>query len=438
MGAAWTEKEIVHLLNRTGFYVDQSSVSACMELGKEETVRRLVAGESLTGASSELQPLQQVKADGKELKADSIGDQQTYWLYRMVTSEAPLIEKMTLFWHGHFATSYQKVKEIPIIIRQNELFRKYALGNFHDLVVEVGKDPAMMLYLDSNNNKKGKPNENYAREVMELFTLGIGNYTEQDIKEAARAFTGWSYNKQLDELKFNKGQHDAGIKTILGDKGNFDESSTVDVLFKQEALSHFMATKLLKFFAADEPSEEWVHQVASDFAASNHVGEVLTKLFLSDTFYEPQYQGSLIKTPVEYIVGILRAFRIPMSKGFAQASRKMGQELYLPPDVAGWRGGTTWLMTTSLLARYQFAESVTKRINNTLLTTKDYKLDEASTAEDWVSQYAQNAGVWYLGEQTAKVLAQYADETFVHSAQKAAGMKGLLQLIMISPEAQMK
>ncbi|WP_282937066.1 DUF1800 domain-containing protein [Paenibacillus sp. RC67] len=438
MSAAWMEKEIVHLLSRSGFYADKRSVSACIELGKEETVRRLIAGESLTGTVSELQPLEQIKADGKELKADSIGDQQTYWLYRMVTSEAPLVEKMTLFWHGHFATSYQKVKEIPIIIKQNELFRKYALGNFHDLVLEVGKDPAMMLYLDSNNNKKGKPNENYAREVMELFTLGIGNYTEQDIKEAARAFTGWSYNKQLDELKFNKGQHDTGMKTILGEKGNFDESSTVDVLFKQDALSHFLATKLLKFFATDEPSAEWVNQVAADFAHSNNVGEVLSKLFLSDMFYNTEYQGSLIKTPVEYVVGILRAFRIPMSKGFAQAARKMGQELYLPPDVAGWRGGTTWLMTTSLLARYQFAESVAKRINNTLLTSKDYKLETSTAAEDWVTQYAQNAGVWYLGEQTTQVLSKYADETFIHSAQKAAGMKGLLQLIMLSPEAQMK
>ncbi|WP_036746371.1 DUF1800 domain-containing protein [Paenibacillus sp. UNC451MF] len=438
MGAAWTEKEIVHLLNRTGFYVDKSSVSACMDMGKEETVRRLIAGESLTGAASELLPLEQIKADGKELKVDSIGDQQTYWLHRMVTSEAPLIEKMTLFWHGHFATSYQKVKEIPLMIRQNELFRKYAMGSFHDLVLEVGKDPAMMLYLDSNNNKKGKPNENYAREVMELFTLGIGNYTEQDIKEAARAFTGWSYNKKLDELKFNKGQHDNGSKTILGEKGDFDESSTVDVLFKQDALSHFMATKLLKFFATDEPSEEWVNQVASDFANTKNVGEVLSRLFLSDAFYNAEHLVSLIKTPVEYVVGILRAFRIPMSKGFAQASRKMGQELYLPPDVAGWRGGTAWLMTTSLLARYQFAESVAKRINNTLLTSKDYKLESTAAAEDWVSQYAQNAGVWYLGEQTSQVLAKYADETFVHSTQKAAGMKGLLQLIMLSPEAQMK
>ncbi|GAA4836819.1 hypothetical protein GCM10023310_12910 [Paenibacillus vulneris] len=438
MGAAWTEKEAVHLLSRTGFYVDKRDVSVCIELGKEETVRRILAGEALTGGGSELLPLAQVKADGKELKADSIGDHQTYWLYRMVTSEAPLIEKMALFWHGHFATSYQKVKEVSLMVRQNELFRKYALGSFHDLVLEVGKDPAMMLYLDSNNNKKGKPNENYAREVMELFTLGIGNYTEQDIREAARAFTGWSYSKQKDELKFNKGQHDGGTKTILGEKGNFDESSTIDVLFNQEALHHFMATKLLKFFAVDDPPEEWVQQVAADFAESNNVGEVLSKLFLSDTFYDSKYQGSLVKTPVEYVVGILRAFRIPMSKGFAQASRKMGQELYLPPDVAGWRGGATWLMSTSLLARYLFAESVAKRINNALFGGNDYKLDAEATAEDWVHQFAQNAGVWYLGEQTAQVLTKYAEDTFVHSAQKAAGMKGLLQLIMISPEAQMK
>jgi len=438
MGAEWKEEKAVHLLSRAAFLAGKQDVSACMELGKEETVRRLIAGESLTGAAAELLPLEQVKADGKELKADSITDQQTYWLYRMIATEAPLIEKMTLFWHGHFAVSYQKVREIPLIVRQNELFRKLALGSFRDLLIEVGKDPAMMLYLDSNNNRKGKPNENYAREVMELFALGLGNYTEQDIKEAARAYTGWNYNKQTGELKFNPKNHDAGKKTVLGQTGNYNETTVVDVLYAQEALSQFMARKLLQFFAANEPSAEWVNEVAADFQNAGNVGEVLSKLFLSDAFYDRAVQGSLIKTPVEYVAGILKALRIPLSKGFAQAARKMGQELYLPPDVAGWRGGTTWFMTTSMLARYQFAESVAKRLNGALLSGADYSMDASASAEDWVSRFAQNAGVWFIGEHTRQVLAQYAEETFIHSKQKTAGMKGLLHLVMASPEAQMK
>jgi uncharacterized protein (DUF1800 family) len=438
MPIKWTEKEAVHLLKRAGFYAGKKDVNASLELGQEETVRRLIAGQSLTGTWTDIQALEMLMADGKEMKADSIGDQQTYWIYRMVNSESPLIEKMMLFWHGHFVTSYQKVREIPLIIRQNEIFRKYAVGNFHEMVLEVGKDPAMMLYLDSNNNRKGKPNENYAREVMELFTLGIGNYTEQDVKEAARSFTGWSYDKKLDEVKYNNGQHDTGIKTLLGEKGNFNETTLVDVLFKQNALPQFMAKKLLKYFAVNEPSADWVNLVADDFVKSKTIGDVLYKLFMSEAFYDPALQGSLIKTPIEYVVGILKAFNVPLSKGYAQAARKMGQELYLPPDVAGWRGGETWLMTTSLLSRYQFAESIAKRLNAKTFSETDYTLDNLAKPEDYVSRFIQNAGIWYINDQTMQVLSKYASDSFVYSMQKTNGMKGLLQLIMISPEAQMK
>lgn len=339
MGAAWTEHEVVHLLNRTGFYTSKTDIEACLSLGQAESVRRLVAGESLTGKTASLQSITELTADGKEMKADSIGDQQTYWLYRILNTEAPLIEKMTLFWHGHFSTSFSKVNDIPLMLRQNELFRNYALGNFHELVLQIGKDPAMMIYLDVNSNRKGKPNENYAREVMELFTLGIGNYTEQDIKETARSLTGWSYDRKEGQVKFNKGQYDAANKTVLGETGAFNETTVVDVFFKQEALPQFIAKKLLKWFAVDEPSQEWVDLVAGDVSKDQTIGEVLTKLFMSDAFYNPEIQGALIKTPIEYVAGILKAFNIPLSKGFTQSARKMGMELFLPPDVAGWRGG---------------------------------------------------------------------------------------------------
>jgi uncharacterized protein (DUF1800 family) len=438
MGVAWTEREAVHLLSRTGFYTSKDDIQACLLLGQGETVRRLVAGESLTGKTAALQSITELTADGKEMRADSIGDQQTYWLYRILNTESPLIEKMTLFWHGHFSTSFSKINDIPLILRQNELFRNYALGNFHSLVLEIGKDPAMMIYLDVNNNRKGKPNENYAREVMELFTLGIGNYTEQDIKETARSLTGWSYDKKESKVKFNKGQYDDKSKTILGESGTFNETTVVDVFFKQEALPQFIARKLLKYFAMDEPSSEWVNIVAQDVKNDPTIGEVLTKLFMADAFYNPEIQGALIKTPIEYVAGILKAFNIPLSKGFTQSARKMGMELFLPPDVAGWRGGTTWLMTTNLLARFQFAESIAKRLNNNLLTSKEYALDPLSKPEDYVLQYSQNAGVWFMGELTAQTLAKYANDTFVFAKQRNNGMKGLLQLIMISPEAQMK
>jgi uncharacterized protein (DUF1800 family) len=438
MGVGWTEKEAIHLLNRTGFYTNKADIEACLYYGQAESVRRIVAGESLLGKTASLQPITELKADGKDMKFDSFSDQQTYWLYRILNTESPLIEKMTLFWHGHFSTSYSKVNDIPLILRQNELFRNYALGNFHELVLEVGKDPAMMLYLDVNSNRKGKPNENYAREVMELFTLGIGNYTEQDIKETARSLTGWSYDKKETLVKFNKKQHDEGNKTVLGETDKFNETTVVDVFFKQEALPQFIARKLLKYFATDDPSTEWVNLVAKDVRDDHTIGEVLTKLFMSDAFYNPDIYGALIKTPIEYVAGILKAFNIPLSKGYTSAARKMGMELFIPPDVAGWRGGTTWLMTTNLLSRFQFAESIAKRLNNNLFTSKEYTLDAQAKPEDYVQQYAQNAGVWNMGELSNQTLAKYANDTFVYATKKTTGMKGLLQLIMISPEAQMK
>ncbi|CAG7613436.1 hypothetical protein PAESOLCIP111_01604 [Paenibacillus solanacearum] len=438
MGAQWTEQEAAHLLSRATFFPGKAEVSASLELGREETVRRLIAGESLTGKEENLTPFKELKADGKNLVGDQIVDQQTYWLYRMVNTEAPLIEKMTLFWHGHFATSYQKVREIPLILRQNDLFRKHATGDFRALVEAVGKDPAMMLYLDTNNNKKGKPNENYAREVMELFTLGVGNYTEDDIKEAARSLTGWVYDKKTDTISFNSKQHDTGKKTILGETGNFDETDVVDVLFKQEALPRFVAMKLLTYFASERPSAEWIWEIADVFAQTHHIGETLNYLFLSDAFYSLEHRGAMIKTPADYVAGILKAFNLPMAKGFAQSMRKMGQELFLPPDVAGWRGGTTWLMTTNLLARYQFAESVAKRINGNVLNSKTFLLSDQAEPQQWVAHFASQAGIPLLGERSINVLSSYAEETFVHSKQKVNGMRGLLQLIMISPDAQMK
>ncbi len=438
MALVWTEVEASHLLGRVGFGYTKQELEAAVALGREATVDRLLLGKSLTDKVIELPPIEKVMSDGKPLVADRINDQQTYWLYRLTVTQAPLIEKMTLFWHGHFATSYQKVNKIPLMVKQIDLFRKMALGNFQELVIEVGKDPAMMLYLDSNSNRKGKPNENYAREVMELFTLGIGNYSENDIKEAAKAFTGWTVNYTTGEVKFVPNQHDKSIKNVLGQSKNFNETSIVDVLFDQKALPLFMANKLLQFFATSNPTSEWVAQVAADFEQGPTVGDVLRKLFLSDAFYEPGVRGGLIKAPVEYVAGIVKVLELPMSGGFSQAMRKMGQELYLPPDVAGWRGGTTWLMSTNLLARYQFAESVAKRVKSTQLTGAMFTPKKSDDPIAWVRLWAERIGIIPLGSRSLQAMGLYADDTFIHTVQKNTGMRGLLQLLLISPEAQMK
>jgi uncharacterized protein (DUF1800 family) len=438
MGASWTEADIVHLLGRTTFHVSPADVSAALELGKTETVRRLIDGVPLSGEMFDIPPIAVTLADGKELNAAAINDQQTYWLYRMAVSSDPLREKMTLFWHDHFATSNRKVNSPLLMAQQNELFRQKGLGSFHELVVAVGEDPAMLIWLDSNSNKKGRPNENYAREAMELFTLGIGNYTEDDVKEVARAFTGWGIDPTTRQTVYNPKQHDGGLKYVLGETGYYDSKSVVDVLFHQQSLYRFIARSLLLQFATPNPSDEWVKQVAKTLESTETIGEVLRLLFESDEFYNPQYRLSLIKNPAEYVAGFLRAFEVPLSKSYISFMRKMGQELYMPPNVSGWEGGASWLQSSSLLARSQFAESLAKRLQLKQLQTEGFKPERPNAAEDWVSLWMKNAGVWGIGERSQSVLASYADETFVHANSKINGMRGLLQLIMISPEAQMK
>lgn len=443
VGSGWTEREAAHLLRRAGFSAPADDVRASVQLGREETVRRLLAGKKLAelaGAKTgKLTPLEELQADGKPLKADAIADQQLYWLYRMANTDAPLTEKMTLFWHGHFACSYKKVRNVAMMVRQNELFRSYALGNFKELVLAVGQDPAMMMWLDVNSNRKGKPNENYAREVMELFTLGIGNYSEQDIREAARAFTGWHVDKDTGQTSYQPKQHDDGTKRFLGETGKFDAAGIVNVLFEQKAMPSFMARKLLKFFATDQPSDDWVAAVAADISSENTIGGVLGKLFNSDAFYEEDVQLSLVKTPVEYVVGLMQAFSLPLSRGYGAALRKMGQELYLPPDVAGWRGGTSWLLSSWLLARYQFAENVSFRVNGAMLTSPDFTPADKSSAEAWLQHWSPRIGLDRLGPSTTAALAAYAEDTFLHAkTTNLNGLRGLLHLLMVSPEAQMK
>lgn len=439
MGVPWTNKEVVHLLHRAGFGSTGEEVTACVALGHEETVRRLIAGEELIDQTPSLTPFDQLTADGKKaLDPLQLADQQMYWLYRMVYSSAPLIEKMTLFWHGHFATANYKVNDVTLMVQQNTLFRKQALGNFKELVLAIGKDPAMMIWLDVNRNKKGKPNENYAREAMELFTLGIGHYTETDVKEAARAFTGWTYDKKENKVDYNPKQHDNDTKTLLEETGKLNSDDVIEIIFHQKTLPIFLATKLLKYFATDSPSESWIQKVAEHISNKATVGEVLQELFLSDEFYDEKLRLSLIKTPADYVAGILKCCKLTVSKGHAQAMRRMGQELYSPPDVAGWRGGASWLNTNALLSRYQFAESIAKQLNGKVLSTAEYTPEQQERPEEWVKLWSQRMGITDLSDKTLQGLSAYADDTIIHTKQKNAGLRGLLQLVLISPEAQMK
>ena len=266
---------------------------------------------------------------------------------------------MTLFWHNHFVSSQQKVKLAELMYRQNATLRANALGNFGEMLHAIARDPAMVIYLDNAQNRKGSPNENFAREVMELFTLGEGHYSERDIKEAARAFTGWSLDRERGEFVFRRGLHDYGSKTVLGRTGNFDGDDVIDILLAQPSTAEFVTRKLWREFVSPDPDAAEVRRVAARFRDSGYdIKAALYALLSSDAFYARENRGALVKSPIDLVVGTLRQFGMHPGETipFAVAAAGMGQNLFAPPNVKGWPGQEAWINTSSLLARKQFLD----------------------------------------------------------------------------------
>jgi uncharacterized protein (DUF1800 family) len=290
---------------------------------------------------------------------------QTWWLERMIASPAPLQEKMTLFWHGHFTSAInEKGVTAQMMLAQNQLFRENALGDVRELTLKVSQDPAMLRYLDNNVNIKAHPNENYARELMELFTLGLGNYTEHDVRESARAFTGWTFrpNRETGNATFfdNPKQHDDGTKTFLGRSGTFNGADIVRIIFEQAAAPRFLATKLLAFFVYEDPEPELVDQVAALIVRKGFVLQtVLSTVLRSEVFYSDRAYRALVKSPVEFVVGTHQLFGIAHIAPVELATlRTMGQVLFYPPNVKGWDGGAAWINSQTILTRENFANGV--------------------------------------------------------------------------------
>ena len=282
-----------------------------------------------------------------------------WWADRMINSPRPLEEKMTLFWHNHFANNETKVRDYRKLLLQNKTFRLHATGNFKKLIIATAKDPAMLYFLDAGQNIKGSPNENFAREIMELFTLGVGNYEEIDIREAARAFTGWNTNDL--EFVVNKNHHDDDIKTILNKTGNFSGEDVIDILLAQDATSRFIATKIYKEFVNDKVNNDIIEDYAKILKSNNYeLKPLLSAIFLSKDFYSQQNIGSHIKSPVELVISTYRKLGLKDTPGipdFNQSTTAMGQTLFWPPTVAGWAGGRSWITPALLMERGNFARS---------------------------------------------------------------------------------
>ena len=351
----WDRRQAAHLLRRAGFAATRDELSRAVRQSPSELVKQLIAARPTDSFESELNDLTRAALAGGNSEQLA-----PVWLYRMLRTPAPLLEKVTLFWHGHFATSAAKVEDPRMMQNQNDLFRRLAFDDFGKLVHEISRDPAMLIYLDSTSNRKSHPNENYARELLELFSMGEGNYREQDILELARCFTGWQIRRG--EFRFNRYQHDFGGKDIFDQKGEFDGQEAVDIVLRQPHVGTFIARKLVRYFVFDEPaiSTELLEPLARDFRDHQlNVGRLVERILGSQLFFSPIVKGRKVRSPVELAVGFLRSFE--GSTNAVELSREvaaLGQHLFYPPNVKGWDGGRSWINSSTLLGRANLIQSL--------------------------------------------------------------------------------
>lgn len=381
-----TERDkVAHLLRRAGFGASLAQIDYYTELGLQRTLDQLINYEQVED-SSDIDVLELTNMKGN-LPAPIVS---AWWLYRLMFTKRPLQEKLTLFWHDHFGCSAEKVQNGFLLVQHLELLQGLANSNFRSILVSVAQNPTMLRFLDNDTNVAGQPNENFARELMELFTMGIGNYTEKDVQEAARAFTGWKFkrpnriqaalqDKIEPEFVFRDNLHDKGIKTVLGVSGNLGGEDVIDIILEQPITAEYIATKLWSSFVYENPEPQIVQRIAGVFRKSGYsVKSLLRHMFTSEEFYSTRAERALYKSPADFVVGVSRSVELAslldivnLFQNSEQEKRKllrgavgglmgsmqnMGQFLLYPPTVAGWDGGAAWVNSATMLERIKFAD----------------------------------------------------------------------------------
>lgn len=346
----WNAAAAAHLLRRAGFAPSRAEIDAAVAAGLDATLDDLLADAPDTARHAELDELGAAIALRNDVDA-----LRGWWLLRMTHTRRPLHARLAVFWHGHFATSNSKVRSAAMMLQQLRVFERLGAGPFEALLLAVSRDPAMIVWLDGDENVKGRPNENYARELFELFALGVGHYSERDIREAARAFTGWGQKNGV--YRFDPLEHDDGEKTVLGHVGRFSGEDVVRLTIEQPACTHFLARKLLHEFLAPAPSAQLVEEFAAQLRATRfHVTEALRTLFRSAAFFSPEVRRARIKSPVEFVIGLVRSLEISAPAAqLARAVTETGQRLFEPPSVKGWDGHRAWLDSATMLVRLNAA-----------------------------------------------------------------------------------
>ena len=471
-------QQLAHLMRRAGFGAPQQELEGYAAIGYEASVEKLLDTANPTAISEYL--IRRYHPDESSLLGGLSGADA--WLYRMVTTDTPLREKMALCWHGIFATGYPKVLNAKPLSDQIRMFKRYAMGDLKTLLIQMAKDPAMIIWLDNQQNHKGAINENFGRELLELFSMGTGNYTEDDVKDRARAFTGgtignceymevrsardsdWPYGRISWHYEFDKNDHDDGEKEFLGRKGNFNGEDIIDIICEEEATARFIARHMYHFFVADEPPvPQWPYQAPRDpeaidqlvkvyFDSNYDIREVMRYLFNSDFFKSQDCWYEKVKSPAELVTGVMRlteAVNMPKYDIFSKQLRMqyMGQTLSNPPSVEGWDGGTTWIDTGALVERMNFAAeelgSVTTPGSQQLFDRVVSENSAEISPERVIDICLDHIGSLSIHQDTRSKLIEYANE---NGGVKLSGsqindsgkeiISGIVKLIASTPEFQ--
>jgi uncharacterized protein (DUF1800 family) len=447
----WDLKKVGHLYRRAGFGGSWLEMQTALKAGPEQAINRLLEGGpdlAKFDAESEAWGKGVIKANqGLQLRA--------WWLYRMLYTPHPLREKLTLFWHNHFATSNAKVNNAAYMHGQYELMRQHALGSFRTLLQEMSKDPAMLVWLDTNQSVKGKPNENYARELMELFSLGVGtpdkpNYAEKDIREAARAFTGWEIKDG--KGSFTESRHDATEKTVLGKKGNFKGTDVVEICLEQKICADFIVEKLYRFLVSETVplTPELAEPLAARFRKDYDFGALVKTMLRSNLFFAPEVYRTRIKAPVDFALGIVRGLEGKIgTTALAATLDELGQNVFYPPSVKGWDGGQTWLNGQTLLFRQNLALALTstsdvrfgRRVDPAAVSARYNKKSDAEAVDFFLQLFLQGDVpsesrtrlVSYLDKARSVSMPVYWTEDDVTSHR----VRALCHLVLTLPEFQL-
>lgn len=412
----WGLRGAGHLYRRAAFGADWGQLQQALADGPQRTVEKLLRPDADVDAFNRTY-------DGYE---DSTADSgsadalRAWWLRRMIQTPHPLLEKMTLFWHDHFAATNVKVNN-PLLMRQHlQLLRSHALGRFGPLLEAVSHDPAMLIWLDAGANRKVRPNENYARALMEQFSLGAGHYSERDISEAARAFTGWFVRRS--QVRYTQREHDSGVKEVLGQRGNWGSKDVVRIVLEQPAVSPLLVRGLYRWLISetDEPSDALIAPLADAFARGYDVGRLVETMLRSNLFFSPVAYRRRIKSPVEFALGIVRGLDgIVATDALGRDLADLGQNLYHPPTVKGWEGGRNWINNATLVGRSNLALAL-------LAGSGPYgdKLDPLAVAAEHGHADAESAGRFLLDLFLQGDVEANVAETLLSAARRATGAGG--------------